>query len=495
MEEKFMKKNQILAFDFGASSGRAMLSRLENGKLVIEEIHRFANDPVQVGGHLYWDVLRLFHEIKQGILKANAAGGFDSIGIDTWGVDFGLLDEHGELLGNPYNYRDIRTEGMQEEFYKTMSAETLYAETGIQQVDINTVYQLQYMVKYRKETMAQAKTFLMIPDLFAYFLTGAKRVEYSNASTTGLLDPTTKQWNEKVLSALGIRKDLFGELIKPGEIYGNLLPEICEELHCDSVPVVAVASHDTASAVASVPTQEKDYAYISCGTWSLFGTIIDIPILSEESRQISFTNEGASDGKIRYLKNIMGLWLIQQSRQEWKRQGLDVSFDEMERAAKDAEPFRCFIDPDAKDFIAPGNMPKRVQEFCKRTGQYVPQTMGEILRCIYQSLAFKYRYAVEGLEKLVGHNLPVIHMIGGGIKDQLLCSMAADYCQKTVKAGPVEATVTGNAVVQMMAFDQIQDLNAARAIIADSFPVKTYLPASDLDLTVPYTEFLKYIGS
>ncbi len=489
-----MKKNQILAFDFGASSGRAMLARLENGKLTIEEIHRFSNDPVLVSGHLYWDVLRLFHEIKQGILKANAAGGFDSIGIDTWGVDFGLLDRNGELLGNPVNYRDVRTEGMQEELAKVLSKEALYAATGTQQIDINTVYQFQYLVKHRPEVLAQAETMLMIPDLFAYFLTGAKRVEYTNASTTGMLDATTKDWSEPVLNALGLSKDLFPALIRPGEIYGNLLPEICEELHCDSVPVIAVATHDTASAVASVPTCEKDYAYISCGTWSLFGTVNDTPILTEQSRQIAFTNEGASDGKIRYLKNIMGLWLIQQSRQEWKRQGLDVSFDEMERSARESEPFRCFVDPDAKDFVAPGNMPARVQEFCRRTGQYVPQTMGEILRCVYQSLAFKYRYSTEMLEQLTGHALPVIHMIGGGIKDQLLCSMTADYCGKTVKAGPVEATVTGNAAIQLMAFGELADLNAARRVIAESFPVKTYEPARDIDLSAPYAEFLKYIG-
>ena len=489
-----MKKNQILAFDFGASSGRAMLSRIEEGKMVIEEIHRFSNDPVLVNGHLYWDVLRLFHEIKQGISKATNAGGFDSIGIDTWGVDYGLLDKDGQLIGNPYNYRDIRTDGMQEEFYKKMPKEELYAETGIQQVDLNTVYQLQAAIKYRPQDLEQAQTLLLMPDLFAYFLTGAKRIEYTNASTTGLLDPNTKDWNEKVLSVLGLKKELFGEIIKPGEIYGNLLPEICEELHCDSVPVIAVATHDTASAVASVPTKEKDYAYISCGTWSLFGTVNDEPILTEESRQIGFTHEGASDGKIRYLKNIMGLWLIQQSRQEWKRQGLDVSFDEMENAAKQAEPFKCFVDPDAKDFVAPGNMPKRVQEFCKRTGQYVPQNMGEILRCIYQSLAFKYRYATEMLEKLIGHKLPIIHMIGGGIKDQLLCRMAADYCQRTVMAGPVEATVTGNAAVQFMAFGEFKDLNHARQVIKDSFPIKTYEPDTSLNLDPHFEEFKKYIN-
>ncbi len=488
-----MKKNQILAFDFGASSGRAMLSRIEDGKMVIEEIHRFANDPVYICGHLYWDILRLFHEIKQGISKANAAGGFDSIGIDTWGVDFGLLDERDELIGNPVNYRDTRTEGMQEEFYKKMSKEDLYAKTGTQQIDLNSVYQFQYLTSKRPDLMAMTKSVLFIPDLFAFLLTGKKRTEYTFASTTGMLDPVTKKWNEDVLNTLGISKDLFGEIIFPGEVYGNLSAEICEELHCDPVPVIAVATHDTASAVASVPTDEKNYAYISCGTWSLFGTVTDEPILNDESRQIGFTNEGASDGKIRYLKNIMGLWLIQQSRQEFKRQGLDVSFDEMERAAKEAEPFKCFVDPDAKDFVAPGNMPKRVQEFCKRTGQYVPQTMGEILRCIYQSLALKYRNTTELLEEITGNSLPVIHMIGGGIKDGLLCKMTADYCEKTVMAGPVEATVTGNAAVQFIASGDFADLNAARMTIKESFPIKVYEPSGE-DVSAAYEEFKKIIG-
>lgn len=483
----------ILAFDFGASSGRAMLSRLVDGKLEIEEIHRFANDPVQIGPRLYWDVLRLFHEIKQGILKANAAGGFDAIGIDTWGVDFGLLNEQGELIGNPANYRDTRTDNMPEQFFKKMPKDELYAETGTQCTSINTLYQLEYLKTNRPEVLAQAKTFLMMPDLFAYFLTGAKRVEYTNASTTNMLDPRTHDWNEKVLEKLGLTKEFFGKIIMPGETYGNLLPEICDELHCKSVPVIAVASHDTASAVASVPTAEQDYAYISCGTWSLLGTVLEMPVLSKASSDADFTNEGASDAKVRYLKNIMGLWLIQQSRKEWKRQGLDVSFDEMERAAREAKPFCCFVDPDAKDFVAPGNMPARVQEFCRRTGQYVPQTMGEILRCIYQSLAFKYKFTIEVMEQLTEKKYPVIHVIGGGIKDQLLCSMAADYCGKPVVAGPVEATVTGNVAIQFMSFGLIRNLNEAREIIAKSFPIKRYEPA-EVDCAKAYAEFKKYIG-
>lgn len=489
-----MSNKKVLAFDFGASSGRAMLSKLENGKLVIEEIHRFANEPVLVNGHLYWDVLRLFHEIKQGILKASHAGGFDCIGIDTWGVDFGLLGEDDQLLANPTHYRDARTEGMQEEYYKEMSSKELYKRTGTQQIDLNSVYQFKALAKKQPWLLEKTKTILFIPDLFAFFLTGVKRTEYTEASTTGMLNPKTKQWDEEVLKVLGLNKKMFGEMIKPGEVYGFLLDEICEELHCEKVPVIAVATHDTASAVASVPTTQKDYAYISCGTWSLFGTVNDEPILTEESLEAGFTNEGASDGKIRYLKNIMGLWLIQQSRNEWKRRGLDVSFDEMERAARSAKPYECFVDPDAKDFVAPGNMPKRVQEFCRRTGQYVPKDMGEILRCIYQSLAFKYRYTVETLEKISDKKITSIHMIGGGIKDELLCSMTADFCRKTVVAGPVEATVTGNVAVQMMHFGIFKDLNEARTVIANSFPVKTYEPNANFNGEEAYCRFKEILG-
>lgn len=471
-----MAYKRFLAFDFGASSGRAMLAVLKDGKIEMKEIHRFSNDPVQVGERLSWDILRLFHEIKQGIVLAVQDGGFDAIGIDTWGVDFGLINEFGELISNPANYRDTRTEGIPEEVYKVVSEQEIYSTAGIQKMNFNTLYQLYYLAKNRPAVLEQAKSFLMIPDLFAYFLTGEKRLEYTNASTTNMLDAKTKKINTELLDKLGIKTDIFPKMIFPGEIYGNLLPEICEELHCESVPVIAVPTHDTASAVCAVPTTHKDYAYISCGTWSLLGTVIDEPVLSEESREIGFTNEGAYDGKIRYLRNIMGLWLIQQSRAEWKRQGLNVSFDEMENSAREAEPFKCFVNPDAVDFVAPGNMPKRVTEFCKKTGQFVPESMGEILRCIYQSLAMKYRFAVEGMEKITGKNFACIHMIGGGIKDKLLCQMTADACGKQVVAGPVEATVTGNIITQMMAFGLIKDDAEAKKIIIDSTDIKVFEP-------------------
>ncbi len=487
-----MENKRILAFDFGASSGRAMIAELKDGKITTKEIHRFANDPVLVGRRLSWDILRLFHEIKQGIVLAVQDGGFDSIGIDTWGVDFGLIDEHGELIGNPANYRDTRTEGMPEEVFKIIPEKDIYSVAGTQRMSFNTLYQLYYLSKYRPDTLAQAKTFLMIPDLFAYFLTGEKRLEYTNASTTNMLNAETKQIDYGMLEKLGIRTDIFPKMIFPGETYGMLLPEICEELHCKSVPVIAAPTHDTASAVCAVPTTSKDYAYISCGTWSLIGTVIDNPITTETSCNVGFTNEGAYDGKIRYLRNIMGLWLIQQSRGEWKRQGLNVSFDEMENSAREAEPFKCFVNPDAADFVAPGNMPSRVVEFCRKTGQYVPQNMGEILRCIYQSLAMKYRAAIAEMEKLTGQKYECIHMIGGGIKDKLLCQMTADACGMRVVAGPVEATVTGNIINQLMAFGLIMDDSEAKQIIINSTDIKTFTPNNTEDWEAHFEEYCKY---
>ncbi|MDO4742527.1 MAG: rhamnulokinase family protein [bacterium] len=494
METKGTKPvKRILAFDFGASSGRAMIGTLENNQLNIVEIHRFANEPVTINGRLYWDVLRLFHEIKQGIVIANQKGGFDSIGIDTWGVDYGLLDENDEILSNPSHYRDSRTEGIPEEiFEKFISKDELYKKTGIQSLNINTIFQLYYDAKYRPNRFALAKTFLMIPDLFAFLLTGCKRLEYTIASTTGLLNPVTKTIDNELLDRLGIDKSIFPKIIMPGEAYGNLSKEICDELHCDSVPVFAVATHDTASAVVSVPSDTDDCAYVSCGTWSLLGTLLENPVLTTDSDSVGFTNEGAADGKIRYLRNIMGLWLIQQSRQEYKRRGLDVSFDEMEKQAKNAQPFAAFINPDDVLFSPPGDMPSRVSEFCKRTGQTVPDSMGSVLRCIYESLAFKYRRSIEGMEKITGKKFTKLYMVGGGIKDQLLCQMAANACSIPVIAGPVEATVTGNILIQNMAFGHIKDLMEIRSIVKQGTPIKEYLPQDSDIWNEQYDRFLKF---
>ena len=472
-----MKSGNVLAFDFGASSGRAMIAGVKDGKIFMEEIHRFSNDPVMVRGCLYWDVLRLFHEIKQGITAAvNSGYGFDCIGIDTWGVDFGLIDEKGNLLANPVNYRDLRNEPMPAEVDKIISKKDLYARNGLQRMAFNTVYQLYYLAKYEPELLARTDKMLFMPDLFAYFLTGKKRMEHTIASTSGFINPKTRKPDSELLSMLKIPESILPEMINPAESYGELSAEICEELHCNPVPVFAVATHDTASAVAATPTFNDDYIYISCGTWSLFGTVLDKPVLDEQSAEIGFTNEGAYDGKIRYLKNIMGLWLIQQSRQEWKRQGLNVSFDDMENAAKAAEPFKCFVNPDDPMFSLPGNMPKRVQKYCSQTGQYVPKDMGEILRCIYQSLAMKYKLTFEHLQKISGKKYDCIHMIGGGIKDQLLCSMTAAACGVSIKAGPVEATVTGNVLVLMKANGLIKDYAQGKKLVVDGTEIKEYKP-------------------
>lgn len=487
-----MKSKRILSFDFGASSGRAMIGTLESGKLEIKEIHRFSNDPVNIGNRYYWDVLRLFHEIKQGIVLANQDGGFDSIGIDTWGVDFGIIDKNNELLGNPAHYRDDRTVGIIEEIDKIIPRVDLFKRTGIQANNFNTINQLYYLAKYRKDTMNLADKILLMPDLFAYLLTGQKRMEYTIASTTGLLNVKTKKIDTELCEMLGINPVIFPEMIMPGESYGNLSKEICDELHCESVPVIAVGTHDTASAVCSVPSIEKDYAYISCGTWSLFGTVLDDAISSESANSIGFTNEGTTDGKIRFLRNIMGLWLIQQSRQEWKRQGLNVSFDEMENQAKSAEPFKCFINPDDILFNAPGDMPSRVIEFCRRTNQYVPQNMGEILRCIYESLAFKYKQSLLGLEKITGKKYSKLHMVGGGIKDELLCQMAANSCNITVVSGPVEATVTGNILMQFLSLGIIKDVKDLKTVVFKGTNIKEFTPQDSESFEAAYKEFLKF---
>ena len=486
-----MSGKRLLAFDFGASSGRAILGTYSEGKLLLEEIHRFSNDPVNVRGTLYWDVLRLFFEIKQGITKAVHAGGFDAIGIDTWGVDFGLLGGEGRLLKNPVHYRDSRTDGMMDEVFKTVPREELYDRTGIQLISLNTLFQLEAMVKNDADTLARAKTLLFMPDLFAYFLTGAKRAEYTVASTSQLLDPKTGGWARELLRQLKIPDAPLPELIEPGEAYGTLSPEICEELGCPAVPVIAVATHDTASAVVAVPTQESDFIYISCGTWSLFGTELKKPVINETSRRFNLTNEGGYGRTVRFLKNIMGLWLIQESRRQWIREGADVSYADLEREAVAAKPFACFIDPDDARFAPPGNLPRRVQEFCRETGQKVPQTRGEIMRCIYESLAMKYRCTSRSTEAVTGRSYRVIHMIGGGTKDRLLCQMAADACGCPVIAGPIEATAAGNLAVQLIALGELGGLEQARSVIAASEQPKHYEPQNTKAYDEACGRFLK----
>ena len=466
---------RVLAFDFGASSGRAMIGTVENGKLTATEIHRFSNDPVKVGNTTYWDVFRLWFEIREGIRRALREGKIDAIGIDTWGVDFALLDKNGELLAAPVHYRDERTVGMPEEVEKTVTPSELYRRTGTQRMRINTLYQLYYLAKYRPELVALADKMLFIPDLFAFFLTGETRAEKTIASTSNFFDPRTRDFDRELLQKLGIPDRLLPPPIEPGEVYGTLSPALCREFGCDPIPVLAVCTHDTASAVFAVPAQ-GDFAYISCGTWSLFGTELPAPLIGEKSEAARYTNEGGYAGSIRFLRNIMGLWLIQESRREWLRRGENVSYADLEREALAAKPFASFIDCDAPEFETAGDLPSRIRAFCRATGQTVPETRGEVMRCIYDSLAMKYRRNLRALSDVTGKTYPVLHMVGGGIKDTLLCRLTADATGIPVVAGPAEATVMGNIAVQLIALGEIPDWKTARSIIRDGAGAVRYEP-------------------
>lgn len=487
-----MKK--VLSFDFGASSGRAMLASFENGKIEMTEIHRFSNDPVTVNGRMYWDVLRLFFEIKTGITKAVNAGGFDAIGIDTWGVDFGLINKKGELIGNPFHYRDQRTKGIPERiFNEIISKEELYHRAGMQFMHFNTIYQLMYLKYNEPELLAQADKFLMMPDLFAYFLTGEMKEEASIASTSNLLNPNTKDWDFELIEKLGLDKKLFAPIVKSGSVYGYLSDGICTELGCKKVPVVEVCSHDTASAVAATPASTDDFVYISCGTWSLFGIESKTPFLSDEAYKADFTNEGGFDGTIRFLKNIMGLWLIQESRRQWRREGTEVGFDTLEKEALASEPFKCFINVDDPMFETAGNLPKRVLEFCEKTGQYVPKNRGEIMRCIYQSLAMKYKHTYNMLSDFTKRDYKSINILGGGIKDKLLCRLTADATGATVLAGPTEATVMGNIAVAFYALGEIADFKEIRKTVANSTDLKEYIPENTDEWNKAYEDYKKIL--
>lgn len=484
---------RVLAFDFGASSGRAIIGCFDGDKITLEEVHRFSNDPVSVGGTVYWDVLRLFYEIKQGIIKAKIAGGFDSIGIDTWGVDFGLIDSEGKLMENPVHYRDARTVGLVDEAFKTMPKEKLYGITGIQFMELNTLFQLISLKKYRPWMLERADKMLFMPDLFGYMLTGKMCAEYSIASTSQLIDLDKKTWSKEILDAFGIKESVFAPLVQPGTVLGELSKEVCEECGVDPVPVISVCGHDTQSAITSVPCEDGDFAFLSSGTWSLFGTELDKPIVNETSMNINITNEGGFDGSTGFLKNIIGLWLIQESRRQWKREGKEYSYADLEKLALAAEPFKCFIDPDAPEFVPHGNIPERVREFCRKTGQFIPETVGEIMRCIYESLAMKYRLTFEKLRECTERDYPVIHVIGGGTKDGLLCQMTANSCDRTVKAGPIEATVMGNVAVQLMSDGSVKNIGQARKIVADSSELKTFEPKDTDKWAGAYEDFLKVV--
>ncbi|MBQ3141104.1 MAG: rhamnulokinase [Clostridia bacterium] len=483
---------KVLAFDFGASSGRAILGRYENGRILLDEIHRFSNDPVMIHGTLYWDFLRLYHEILQGINKAVVAGhgDFCSLGIDTWGVDFGLLDENGKLLQNVVHYRDNRTSGIPEKVFAQIGKEELYAKTGIQFMWFNTIFQLAALCERDPEVLKRAKTLLMVPDLLCYFLTGNKTNEYTEVSTSQLMDPATGDWNRELCEKLGIPTDILAPVVAPGTRKGVLSEEVCERTGCQPANVTAVASHDTGSACLAVPcTPGEKYAFISCGTWSLLGAELPQPLINEQTAIENYSNERGVNETSRFLKNIMGLWLMQQCRQKWNREGKNLSFADIDRYTVEAPSLVRFIDPDDELFINPSDMPAAIREFCRKTNQPIPENIGDYSRCITESLALKYRYTIEKLEQLLGYSLDVVRMVGGGVKDRLLCQFTANATGKTVQAGPIEATAIGNVCMQLIAEGVFANVEEARAAIAESFDILTYQPEERAKWDEAYERF------
>ncbi|GAK38301.1 rhamnulokinase [Paenibacillus urinalis] len=485
----------ILAYDLGASSGRAVLGLLSDSRIHIKEIHRFSNDPVMAGEHLHWDILRLLHELKQGMLKVKLQGEkITSIGIDSWAVDYGLLNQNGELLGNPYHYRDKRTDGVMEEVTAKIPAEHIFRKTGIQFLPFNTIYQLAALKRQNSYMLKEAAHFLMIPDLLRFFLTGEKFNEFTNATTTQLFNPRTGDWDTELLYRIGVPEEWFGKVLTPGSDAGELRPSIMQELGIPSVRFVAVAEHDTGSAVAAVPATTRSFAYLSCGTWSLMGTEVEAPVINETSQQLNFTNEGGANHTYRLLKNIMGLWIFQETLREFKRAGKAYSYDEILTLAQEAKPFQHFIDPDDPSFLPAGTMTDRLEDYLIRTGQGLPQSDGEIVRCILESLALKYRHVLDMTEQVSGQQFDGLHMVGGGINNKLLCAWTASAIGKPVYAGPVEASAIGNLVVQWMNQGIFKSAAEARAVIRDSFPVLTYEPEHAEAWREAYSSFAKYTG-
>ena len=466
----------VLAFDFGASSGRAIKGVFDGKSIKHSEIHRFENTPKIVDGHVCHDIDMILNEIKTAIRKA---GKVDSIAFDTWGVDYALLDEEGNIIHEPYHYRDSRTANALEIAFTKMPAEAIFVETGNQIMNINTLFQL-----LCDKDLNNADKLLFMPDLFAYLLTGEKVCEVTIASTSQMFDMVKGEWSKKVLDTFGIKKDLLPPLKKSATING----------YYNGVPVISVAGHDTQCAVVAMPTHTKDVAFLSCGTWSLMGCEVDAPIITKESAEYDLSNEMGANGKINFLKNISGLWLIQQLRQDLKEHGKSLSYDELENMARLSEQFRSFIDPDASDFSAHGDLIDKIKAYCKKTNQPVPMTIGQIVRCIYESLVMKYRLALEQISECAQKNFEVLNLMGGGSKDRFLCELASESIGIPVIAGPVEATALGNIILQLIALGAIKDVDEGRKIIAETENVKLFNKKRRAEWDVAYKRFCEIIS-
>ncbi|MDQ1745199.1 MAG: rhamnulokinase [Pseudonocardiales bacterium] len=473
-----MSAVRVAAVDLGASSGRVMLGRVGDGVLDLAEVNRFANRPVRVHGTLHWDILALYAGMLDGLRAASRrAGRLDGIGIDTWAVDYGLLDSSGALLGNPVHYRDARTGGVMDRLVGSAGAERLYRLSGLQFLPINTIYQLAAAAE--DPQLAAARRLLLVPDLLGYWLTGQQVAEITNASTTGLLDVTSRTWSAELTDMVGIGPGLLPPLVEPGFRIGELPPEVLDAAGLTGpVPVWAVGSHDTASAVVGVPAASERFAYISCGTWSLVGLELAAPVLTNASMQANFTNELGVDGTVRYLRNVMGLWLLQETLRTWSAAGLPADLDTLLPLAAQVPPFSTVVAVDDPVFLPPGDMPARIVEAARRTGQTPPQGRAEMVRCILDSLALAHRSALRDAQRLSGHDVDVVHLIGGGARNELLCQLTADACGLPVEAGPVEASALGNVLVQARALGAAaDDLPGLRALLRRTQPIRRYQPS------------------
>jgi len=467
-----------IAVDLGAESGRVMLGRIAAGRLTLEQIHRFGNGPVEQNGTLRWDFNRLMSEIKAGIGKAAkvADGKVAGIGVDTWGVDFGLLGADGQLLENPYHYRDSRTNGMMEKAFGIMPKRRVYENTGIQFMQLNSLYQLLAMRLANSDVLARTDRLLFVADLISYFLCGKAFGEYTLASTSQMMDMKTGKWSKPIFDELTLPVKIMPKVIMPGAVVANLTSSVAREIGCGKIPVIAVGSHDTASAVLGVPASGDKWAYLSSGTWSLMGVELPSAIVNDKTFQYEFTNEGGVENTIRLLKNIMGLWLVQESKRQWQREGQDLSYGELTQMATKAKPFFGYINCDNSDFLAPGDMPARINKCLADTGQNTTQDKGQMVRLILESLAVKYRRVLSAIEDVTGSTVDVLHIVGGGIQNELLCQFTADATGRKVITGPIEATASGNVLMQAKATGQVRSIAEAREVIRNSFEMKEYRP-------------------
>lgn len=471
-------EKKYIAVDLGAESGRVMLGRVSADSIELEEAHRFLNGPIKQAGSLRWDFAKLFSEVKAGISKAVKAADSQvcGIGVDTWGVDYGLLDAKGRLIENPYHYRDSRTNGMIEKSFEFMPKREIYENTGLQFMPFNTIYQLLAAKLAKTAPLEKAKKLVFMADLVSYHLCGRQYAEYTLASTSQMMDMHTGKWSKAILKKLSLPLEIMPDIVPAGTVAGKLTDAIAKEIGAVGIPVIAIGSHDTASAVAAVPSKDGKWAYLSSGTWSLMGVEIFKPIINDKSFGYEFTNEGGVGNTIRLLKNIMGLWVLQECRRQWQREGDELSYDRITEAAAKAKPFAAFIDVDHTEFFAPGDMPAKINAYLGSTGQNTINDKGQMARVILESLAIKYRKTTEMLEDTIGDTIATLHIVGGGIKNELLCQFTADAINRNVITGPVEATALGNIMMQAIATGQIKTVAQGRKLVAASSELKAYTP-------------------